>query len=101
MSGGRLCALLSELGYQGADKLDRDSFEWPFQYEQFVQEGKLLEGVDLDFAYDSISAFSSRRDDQEAVFGPEEGLKDVRYDISSITFHSVMFIDPDFGFFST
>ncbi|GLU21407.1 hypothetical protein SLE2022_375490 [Rubroshorea leprosula] len=106
MSGGRLCALLSELGYQGADKLDRDSFEWPFQYddarpildwicsslrpsnvlslsdlsqyEQFVQEGKLLEGVDLDFAYDSISAFSSRRDDQEAVFGPEGGLKDVR-----------------------
>ncbi|GKU85918.1 hypothetical protein SLEP1_g518 [Rubroshorea leprosula] len=106
MSGAKLCALLSELGYQGADKLDRDSFEWPFQYddarpildwicsslrpsnvlslsdlsqyEQFVQEGKLLEGEDLDFAYDSISAFSSRRDDQEAVFGAEEGLKDIR-----------------------
>ncbi|XVF21291.1 hypothetical protein REPUB_Repub12eG0077700 [Reevesia pubescens] len=106
MSGARLCALLGELGYQGAEKLDPDSFEWPFQYddarsildwicsslrpsnvlslselsqyEQFVQEGKLLEGEDLDFAYDSISAFSSRRDNQEAVFGAEEGLKDIR-----------------------
>ncbi|OMO93885.1 HAUS augmin-like complex subunit 3 [Corchorus capsularis] len=106
MSGARLCALLGELGYEGAEKLDPDSFEWPFQYddarsildwicsslrpsnvlslselsqyEQFVQEGKLLEGEDLDFAYDSISAFSSRRDNQEAVFGAEEGLKDIR-----------------------
>ncbi|KAF5746259.1 HAUS augmin-like complex subunit 3 [Tripterygium wilfordii] len=47
-------------------------------YEQFLQEGKLLEGEDLDFAYDSISAFSTRRDHQEAVFGAEEGLKDIR-----------------------
>ncbi|KAG5549203.1 hypothetical protein RHGRI_014537 [Rhododendron griersonianum] len=47
-------------------------------YEQFIQEGKLLEGEDLDFAYDSISAFSTRRDNQEAVFGAEEGLKDIR-----------------------
>ncbi|XP_038995484.1 AUGMIN subunit 3-like isoform X2 [Hibiscus syriacus] len=106
MSGARLCALLWELGYEGAEKLDLDSFEWPFQYddtrpildwicsslrpsnvlslselslyEQIVQEGKLLEGEDLDFAYDSISAFSSRRDNQEAVFGAEEGLKDIR-----------------------
>ncbi|XP_022727721.1 AUGMIN subunit 3 isoform X2 [Durio zibethinus] len=106
MSGARLCALLGELGYEGAEKLDPDSFEWPFQYddartildwicsslrpsnvlslselsqyEEFVQEGKLLEGEDLDFAYDSISAFSSRRDNQEAVFGAEEGLKDIR-----------------------
>ncbi|XVF32077.1 hypothetical protein REPUB_Repub17cG0050800 [Reevesia pubescens] len=106
MSGARLCALLGELGYEGAQKLDPDSFEWPFQYvdarsilhwicsslrlsnvlslselsqyEQFVQEGKLLEGEDLEFAYDSISAFSSRRDNQEAVFGAEEGLKDIR-----------------------
>ncbi|KAE8659321.1 hypothetical protein F3Y22_tig00116962pilonHSYRG00065 [Hibiscus syriacus] len=106
MSGARLCALLWELGYVGAEKLDPDSFEWPFQYddtrpildwicsslrpsnvlslselshyEQIVQEGKLLEGEDLDFAYDSISAFSSRRDNQEAVFGAEEGLKDIR-----------------------
>ncbi|XP_057507532.1 AUGMIN subunit 3-like isoform X3 [Actinidia eriantha] len=48
------------------------------RYEQFLQEGKLLEGEDLDFAYDSISAFSTRRDNQDAVFGAEEGLKDIR-----------------------
>ncbi|KAK9944608.1 hypothetical protein M0R45_010169 [Rubus argutus] len=106
MSGATLCALLSDLGYEGADALDPDSFEWPFQYddarpildwvcsslrpsnvlsltelsryEQFLQEGKLLEGEDLDFAYDSISAFSSSRDNQEAVFAAEEGLKDIR-----------------------
>ncbi|KAJ4730336.1 AUGMIN subunit 3 [Melia azedarach] len=106
MSGARLCALLSELGYEGADTLDPDSFEWPFQYddaqtildwicsslrpsnvlslselsqyELFLEEGKLLEGEDLEFAYDSISAFSSRRDNQDAVFGAEEGLKDIR-----------------------
>ncbi|TXG64055.1 hypothetical protein EZV62_011049 [Acer yangbiense] len=108
MSGTRLCSLLSELGFEGADALDHDSFEWPFQYDdarpildwicsslrpsnvlslsdlpqydQFVQEGKLLEGEDLDFAYDSISAFSSRRDNQDAVFGAEEGLKDISID---------------------
>ncbi|KAK4835957.1 hypothetical protein QYF36_016827 [Acer negundo] len=106
MSRTRLCSLLSELGYEGVDALDPDSFEWPFQYddarpildwicsslrpsnvlslsdlsqyEQFVQEGKLLEGDDLEFAYDSISTFSSRRDNQDAVFGAEEGLKDIR-----------------------
>lgn len=105
-SGAKLCSVLGELGFQGHGNLDPDSFEWPFQYEearplldwiasslrpsnvlspsevylyeQFTQEGKLLEGVDLDFAYDSISAFSSRRDNQEAVFGSEEGLKDIR-----------------------
>lgn len=106
MSGGRLCSLLVELGFEGAQGLDPDSFEWPFQYDdarpilewicsslrpsnvlslselsqydQFLQEGKLLEGSDLDFAYDSISAFSARRDNQEALFGAEEGLKDIR-----------------------
>ncbi|CAN1141081.1 AUGMIN subunit 3 [Linum perenne] len=106
MSGARLCRLLGELGYEGAQTLDPDSFEWPFQYddarpildwicsslrpsnvlslpelsqyEQFLQEGKLLEGGDLDSAYDSISAFSSSRDNQEAVFGAEESLKDIR-----------------------
>lgn len=36
------------------------------------------QGEDLDFAYDSISAFSTRRENQEAVFGSEEGLKDIR-----------------------
>ncbi|XP_027913734.1 AUGMIN subunit 3 isoform X1 [Vigna unguiculata] len=106
MSGGRLCTLLGELGYEGWEALDPDSFEWPFQYEdtrpllnwicsnlrtsnvlslselsqyeQFKQEGKLLEGEDLDFAYHSISAFSERRDNQEAVFGAEEGVKDIK-----------------------
>ncbi|XP_042037545.1 AUGMIN subunit 3-like [Salvia splendens] len=107
MSGARLCGLLSELGYGGGPgSLDPDSFEWPFQYddvrpildwlcsslrpsnvlspselsqyEQFLQDGKLLEGEDLDFAFDSISAFSARRDNQEAVFGTEEGLKEIR-----------------------
>ncbi|PIA40912.1 hypothetical protein AQUCO_02400169v1 [Aquilegia coerulea] len=104
-SGAKLCNLLGELGFEGHEKLDPDSFEWPFDeearplldwicsnlrstnvlspselslYDQFTQEGKLLEGEDLDFAYDSISAFSSRRDNQEAVFGSEEGLKDIR-----------------------
>ncbi|PWA47663.1 HAUS augmin-like complex subunit 3 [Artemisia annua] len=106
MSGAKLCGLLGELGYEGHSSLDPDSFEWPFQYEdarpildwlcsslrpsnvltaselqqyeQFIQDGKLLEGEDLDFAYESISAFSTRRDNQEAVFGAEEGLKDIR-----------------------
>lgn len=105
MSGAKLCALLRELGHEGHEAFDPDSFEWPFQkedarpildwlcsslrpsnvlsasevsqYEQFLREGKLLLGEDLDFAYDSISAFSSRRDNQEAVFG-SEGLKDIR-----------------------
>lgn len=111
-SGARLCALLGELGYEGHQSLDPDSFEWPFQYEdarpildwlcsslrpsnvlspsevsqyeQFLQEGKLLEGEDLDFAYDSISAFSTRRDNQEAVFGTEEGLKEIRDDTTAL-----------------
>lgn len=33
MSGARLCTLLGELGFEGAEALDPDSFEWPFQYE--------------------------------------------------------------------
>ncbi|KAH9608057.1 hypothetical protein KSS87_003541 [Heliosperma pusillum] len=33
MSGGRLCELLGDLGFQGHSKLDPDSFEWPFQYD--------------------------------------------------------------------
>lgn len=108
MSGARLCAVLGDLGFDagGEDSLDPDSFEWPFQYEevrplldwicstlrpsnvlstselsqyeQFLLEGKLLEGEDLDSAFDSISAFSNRRDNQEAVFGAEERLIDIR-----------------------
>ncbi|KAL6578944.1 AUGMIN subunit 3 [Orobanche minor] len=104
MSGAGLCGLLAELGYEGHGSSDTDSFEWPFQYEdvrpildwlcsslrpsnvlslselsqyeQFLQEGKLLEGEDLEFAYDSISTFSARKDNQEAVFGTE-GLKEI------------------------
>lgn len=34
MSGGRLCAVLGELGFDAQDALDPDSFEWPFQYEE-------------------------------------------------------------------
>ncbi|KAJ0053201.1 hypothetical protein Pint_02600 [Pistacia integerrima] len=85
MSGSRLCALLSELGYEGADTLDPDSFEWPFQYDDaqpildwICSSLRHSNGEDLEFAYDSISAFSSRRDNQEAVFGAEEGLKDIK-----------------------
>ena len=33
MSGARLCGLLSELVFEGHEKLDPDSFQWPFQYE--------------------------------------------------------------------
>ncbi|CAK7338091.1 unnamed protein product [Dovyalis caffra] len=42
MSGNRVCALLGELGYGGADALDPDSFEWPFQYED---AGPLLDWI--------------------------------------------------------
>jgi len=48
------------------------------RYEQFVEEGRLLEGEDLDSAFDSISAFSSKKDNQEAVFGSEETILDIR-----------------------
>lgn len=40
-----------------------------------------IQGEDLDQAYDSISAFSSRRNNQEAVFGAEESMKEVRLDL--------------------
>ncbi|MCO5594294.1 hypothetical protein L7F22_048323 [Adiantum nelumboides] len=78
MSGARLCNLLVELGYEDWQLLDADSFEWPFQYQELVVDGKLLEGDDLDFAYDSISAFSIQKSNQEAVLGAEESLKEVR-----------------------
>ena len=37
------------------------------------------QGEDLDSAFDSISAFSSKKDNQEAVFGSEETILDIRY----------------------
>lgn len=106
MSGAALCAALTELGFDGEDPLDADALEWPFQYEearpllawicsclrpsnvlspshlsqyeQLVEEGRLLEGEDLDSAFDSISAFSSKKDNQEAVFEAEETILDIR-----------------------
>ncbi|CAN6214799.1 unnamed protein product [Urochloa humidicola] len=106
MSGAALCAALTELGFDGEDPLDADALEWPFQYEearpllawicsclrpsnvlspshlaqyeQLVEEGRLLEGEDLDSAFDSISAFSSKKDNQEAVFGSAETILDIR-----------------------
>uniref|UniRef100_A0A0D9WMQ7 HAUS augmin-like complex subunit 3 N-terminal domain-containing protein n=1 Tax=Leersia perrieri TaxID=77586 RepID=A0A0D9WMQ7_9ORYZ len=106
MSGAALCAALTELGFDGEDPLDADALEWPFQYEearpllawicsclrpsnvlspshlaqyeQLVEEGRLLEGEDLDSAFDSISAFSRKKDNQEAVFGSEETILDIR-----------------------
>ncbi|CAD6340000.1 unnamed protein product [Miscanthus lutarioriparius] len=106
MSGAALCAALTELGFDGEDPLDADALEWPFQYEearpllawicsclrpsnvlspshlaqyeQLVEEGRLLEGEDLDSAFDSISAFSSKKDNQEAVFGSEDTILDIR-----------------------
>ena len=41
----------------------------------------------MDSAYDIISAFSPRNDNQEAVFGAEEGLKDIRYSNSNPALH--------------
>ncbi|OEL25747.1 AUGMIN subunit 3 [Dichanthelium oligosanthes] len=34
MSGAALCAALTELGFDGEDPLDADALEWPFQYEE-------------------------------------------------------------------
>lgn len=34
MSGASLCSLLEELGYDGWQDLDADSFEWPYQYDE-------------------------------------------------------------------
>ncbi|KAI5059234.1 hypothetical protein GOP47_0025553 [Adiantum capillus-veneris] len=47
-------------------------------YQELLVDGRLLEGDDLDFAYDSISAFSSQKSNQEAVLGAEESLKEIR-----------------------
>nr|XP_034579413.1 AUGMIN subunit 3-like isoform X5 [Setaria viridis] len=41
-------------------------------------EGKLLEGEDLDFAFDSISAFSDNGENQDYTFLSEESLEDIR-----------------------
>lgn len=36
------------------------------------------QGEDLDFAYGSISAFASRRTNQEAILGAEESIKEIK-----------------------
>ncbi|KAF5187887.1 Augmin subunit, partial [Thalictrum thalictroides] len=40
-SGSKLCNLLGELGFEGHEKLDPDSFEWPFDEEA----GPLLDWI--------------------------------------------------------
>ncbi|KAF0908916.1 hypothetical protein E2562_030213 [Oryza meyeriana var. granulata] len=107
MSAAQLCDALAAAGFDGDGPLDADSLEWPFLqgddtrrllawvcsrlrpanvlsatdlalYEQLELEGKLLEGEDLDFAFDSISAFSEVGDNQEDTFLTEESLEHIR-----------------------
>uniref|UniRef100_A0A453BK76 HAUS augmin-like complex subunit 3 N-terminal domain-containing protein n=2 Tax=Aegilops tauschii subsp. strangulata TaxID=200361 RepID=A0A453BK76_AEGTS len=47
-------------------------------YDQLELEGKLLEGKDLDSAFDSISAFSETGENHEYTFLSEESLGDIR-----------------------
>ncbi|KAJ1288045.1 hypothetical protein BS78_02G058500 [Paspalum vaginatum] len=106
MSAKQLCDALAAAGFDGDDPLDPESLEWAFLqgddsrrmlawvcarlrpgnvlsatdlalYEQLEIEGKLLEGDDLDFAFESISAFSDNRENQEYIFLSEESLEDI------------------------
>ncbi|KAL5197455.1 hypothetical protein ABZP36_000967 [Zizania latifolia] len=107
MSATQLCDALAAAGFDGDVPLDPDSLEWPFLqgddtlrllawvcsrlrpanvlsatdlalYEQLELEGKVLKGEDLDFAFDSISAFSEIGDNQEDIFLTEESLEHIR-----------------------
>ncbi|CAL5078762.1 unnamed protein product [Urochloa decumbens] len=107
MSAKQLCDALAAAGFDGDDPLDPESLEWAFLqgddsrrvlawvcarlrpgnalsatdlelYEQLEMEGKLLEGEDLDFAFDSISAFSDNDGNQDYTFLSEESLEDIR-----------------------
>uniref|UniRef100_J3MJ28 HAUS augmin-like complex subunit 3 N-terminal domain-containing protein n=1 Tax=Oryza brachyantha TaxID=4533 RepID=J3MJ28_ORYBR len=107
MSATQLCDALSAAGFDGDGPLHPDSLEWPvlpggdahrllawvcsrlrpanvlsatdlMLYEQLEVEGKLLEGEDLDFAFDSISAFSEIGDNQQDTFLTEESLEHIR-----------------------
>ncbi|KAF8732082.1 hypothetical protein HU200_016042 [Digitaria exilis] len=107
MSAKQLCDALAAAGFDGDDPLDPDSLEWAFLqgddsrrmlawvcarlrpgnvlsatdlelYEQLEMEGKLLEGEDLDSAFDSISAFSDNGENQDYTFLSEESLEDIR-----------------------
>jgi len=59
-----------------------------------------LEGDDLDFAFDSISAFSDTTDNQEALFGPHEplNLKDIK--LVCFLLNSFQFFYSCFSFLS-
>ncbi|XP_021307830.1 AUGMIN subunit 3 isoform X2 [Sorghum bicolor] len=107
MSAKQLRDALAAAGFDGDDPLDAESLEWAFLqgedsrrmlawvgarlrpgnvlsatdlelYEQLEMEGKLLEGEDLDFAFDRISAFSDNGENQDYIFLTEESLEDIR-----------------------
>ncbi|CAD6226471.1 unnamed protein product [Miscanthus lutarioriparius] len=107
MSAKQLRDALAAAGFDGDDPLDAESLEWAFLqgevsrrmlawvcarlrpgnvlsatdlelYEQLEMEGKLLEGEDLDFAFDRISAFSDSGENQEYKFLTDESLEDIR-----------------------
>ncbi|KAK1682031.1 hypothetical protein QYE76_042879 [Lolium multiflorum] len=107
MSAKQLCDALAVAGFDGGEPLDPESLDWAFLqgddsrrvlawiaarlrpanvlsasdlelYEQLELEGKLLEGEDLDSAFDSISVFSEIGENQEYTFLSEESLGDIR-----------------------
>ncbi|XP_062189598.1 AUGMIN subunit 3-like isoform X4 [Phragmites australis] len=107
MSAKQLCDALAAAGFDSDVPLDPESLESAFLqgddsrrmlawvcarlrpanvlsatdlalYEQLEMEGKLLEGEDLDFAFDSISAFSDNGENKEDTFFWEESLEDIR-----------------------
>ncbi|KAJ4961713.1 hypothetical protein NE237_021623 [Protea cynaroides] len=87
MSGSRLCSILDELGYEGHGVLDPDSCEWPFQYEEAhpllgwicssIRPTNVLSATEV-FQYEQFLREGKLLEDQETVFGAEEGLKDIR-----------------------
>ncbi|XP_044965893.1 AUGMIN subunit 3-like isoform X3 [Hordeum vulgare subsp. vulgare] len=107
MSAKQLCDALAAAGFDSGDPLDPESLDWAFLqeedscrvlawiaarlrranvlsasdlelYDQLELEGKLLEGKDLDSAFDSISAFSEFGENHEYTFLSEESLGDIR-----------------------
>uniref|UniRef100_A0ACD5ULW9 Uncharacterized protein n=1 Tax=Avena sativa TaxID=4498 RepID=A0ACD5ULW9_AVESA len=107
MSTKQLCDSLAAAGFEGGEPLDPESLDWAFLqgddsrrvlawiaarlrpanvlstsdlelYDQLELEGKLLEGEDLDSAFDSISVFSEIGENQEYTFLSEESLEDIR-----------------------
>ncbi|KAF7008435.1 hypothetical protein CFC21_023187 [Triticum aestivum] len=107
MSAKQLCDALAAAGFDSGDPLDPESLDWAFLqgddssrvlawiaarlrranvlsasdlelYDQLELEGKLLEGKDLDSAFDSISVFSEIGENHEYTFLSEESLGDIR-----------------------